>query len=127
MGRSEHYVLPQGIEIRRDEIQGERLVIRQMRKTTRWRGKDWPTTCIRWEGLHRFQWGAVEQIVEQSQICDAGPVGISAVASPPVAATREERAAGQERIRQAAGQSLGNAENWGRLKKILVRAADKDD
>lgn len=106
MGRSEHYMLSCGIEIHRDEIVGEVLIVREIQKTTRWRGKDWPTRCVRWEGIHRFRWGQVDQVVGQSQICDAGPVGISAVTNNPVNSTEEERAAGQDRIRQAAGQSL---------------------
>lgn len=108
MGRSEHYMLSCGIEIYRDEIEGEKLIVREIHRTTRWRGKDWPTRCIRWEGIHRFQWGQVDQIVGQSQICDAGPVGISAVTNNPVNGTEEERAAGQERIRQASAHSLNS-------------------
>lgn len=106
MGRSERYMLSSGIEIYRNEIEGEELVVHEVHKTTRWKGKDWPTRCVRWEGIHRFQWGQVDQIVGQSQICDAGPVGISAVTNNSVNNTEEERAAGQERIRQAAAQSL---------------------
>ncbi|MGE4277028.1 MAG: hypothetical protein AB7E30_07620 [Lawsonibacter sp.] len=108
MGRSEHYLLSRGIEVHRYEMEGQNLIIREVQKTTRWRGKDWPTRCIRWEGIHRFQWGQVERIVGQSQICDAGPVGISAVTNDPADNTAEERAAGQERVRRAAAQSLAN-------------------
>lgn len=100
----------------RTEIEGEKLVITRRQRTTPYRGKDWPTACIRWRGLHRIQFGEEEFLADESEVSDSGPkLGVSVVVTrhrdvPP---TREEIEANRENINRVLRQICGcEVTNW---------------
>lgn len=77
MARQEQYE-HQNQTLIRSEIEGEAVVVTERQRVTPYRGKDWPTVCIRWKGLHRLRLGDREVLAVESVITDAGPkLGVS--------------------------------------------------
>lgn len=89
---------------RRWEIEGEALVVTSRISVTPYRGKDVPTTQIRWVGQHWCQMGDKEPyLADQSMIFDAGPklgVTVCVTPHPETPPTEEERAATRARINE---------------------------
>lgn len=118
MGRREVYCIDekQQIYFTRWELEGQPVEVEEKQRTTPYRGKDYPTRCVRWTGLHLTKYGnQPEQRSLGSLVSDAGPkVGISVVTerAPEVPYTLEERAAGRERIRQAVERIYGCRCYW---------------
>lgn len=118
MGHREVYCVDDKLQIyfTRWELEDQPVEVEEKRTATPYRGKDYPTRCVRWTGLHLTRYG--DQPVKRaqgSQICDAGPkLGISVAVelAPDAPYTPEERAAGREKIRQAIERIYGCRCYW---------------
>lgn len=101
----------------RTEIEGEPLVITEKQRFTVYRGKDIPTACIRWKGLHQIRWGDKEFLAVESVISDGGPsLGVSFAYEEvrEVPPTREEIEENRANINQVLREICGcEVTNWG--------------
>lgn len=115
--RQEHYD-HQNKTLIRQEINGCSVVVSAKQKVTRYRGKDWPTVCIRWEGKHLLRLGDEEIMAVESVISDAGPkLGVSLSFERPreVFPSEEEIQANRANINRVLMQICGcQVSNWGR-------------
>ena len=115
--REEHYI-HQNKTLVRCQIAGEEPVVTEKHRVTRYRNKDWPTTCIRWKGLHILRLGDEEITAAESVVTDAGPcVGVSLVFERPrdVPPTREETQASRDNINRVLRQICGcEVTDWGK-------------
>lgn len=101
----------------REEIAGESVVVSEKHRVTPYRGKDWPTVCIRWKGLHMLRLGDQEILAAESVISDAGPkVGVSLTFERPREAppTQEEIQHNRENINRVLRSICGcEVTDWG--------------
>lgn len=114
MGACDQY-MTQGKIFARQELAGEPLDIDHTDKTTRYRGKDWPTACTRWKGLHQVRFGEESFLADESMVFDSGPkLGVTVVVArhPDRPATEAERAAGREEVCRKIGAIFGCRCYW---------------
>lgn len=116
MARQEQYE-HQNKPLIRAEIAGESVVVSEKHRVTPYRGKDWPTVCIRWKGLHILRLGDQEIIAAESVITDAGPkVGVSLMFERPreTPPTQEEIQHNRENINRVLRENFGvEVKDWG--------------
>lgn len=113
MGRYEHYILSGGVELFRYELEGEPLLVTETEgRSFRARGKVWTTRNIRWKGRHRFRWGDLDKVVQESVVHDSGAIGVSATSVEPTEFTREARLAGRERSGRVIREQFGCEVIW---------------
>lgn len=114
MARTDQYITQHKPFIR-TEVEGEPLTITRLDKTTPFRGKDYPTACVRWKGVHHIQFGEESFLAEESMVSDAGPtLGVSVVVTKrqEVPFTEAERAAGREYINRVLRDMFGIEVDW---------------
>ena len=112
--RQEQYETQKQIFIR-TELPGEPLNVTVKQKSTSYRGRPWPTTCIRWRGLHRIQFGEMDFLAVESMVSDSGPtVGVSTAwtRKPERLSTEEERAAARANFERLMLETFGCKVNW---------------
>lgn len=101
----------------RAELEGEPLTVTERHRVTPYRGKDWPTVCIRWKGLHVLRLGDQEILAAESVISDAGPkVGVTLSFERPreTPPTQEEIQANRENINRVLRSICGcEVTDWG--------------
>lgn len=102
----------------REEIEGCSVVVSEKQKLTSYRGKDWPTVCIRWKGQHLLRLGDEEIVAVESVISDAGPkLGVSLSFERPreVPPSEKDIQANRENINRVLMQICGcQVSNWDR-------------
>lgn len=114
MGRSDQYMNCNEL-FQRFEIEGEPLTVKEWTTTTPYRGKDWPTRCIRWKGVHRIRHGDREYLAQHSVVFDSGPklgVSVTVEEKREVPFTPEEIAAGRANIERVMMDLFGCVVIW---------------
>ena len=114
MGRSDQYMNCNKL-FQRFEIEGESLTITEKMTTTPYRGKDWPTRCIRWKGVHRIKHGDEEYLAVNTVVFDSGPklgVSVTVERKREVPYTAEEIAAGRANIERVMMDLFGCEVIW---------------
>lgn len=112
--RQEQYETQKQIFIR-SELPGEPLEVTVKQKSTSYRGRLWPTMCIRWRGLHRIQFGEMDFLAVESMVSNSGPtVGVSTAwtRQPERPPTEEERAAVRANFERLMLETFGCKVIW---------------